>query len=146
MVNFYKGQQVYSQKITEWECRSGIVSTQRLRLLGQQGRVQKLSSDQHIGCNILVKYELSRSQSKVWLNQAPPRTCVFTQIWFSCLQLSFFPTLLGQETHQDYEKIISNLIPKHNSTQKVVAFESLWENGELSKIYDKNDVGGSNSI
>ncbi len=83
-----------------------------------RAKQRKLSSDQHIGSNIPVKYELSRSQSKDWLNQGPRRGCVFTQTWFPPSN-SPFSASPGQENNQDCGKIISNLIPKQNSAWKV---------------------------
>lgn len=53
------------------------------------GTKRKLSSDQHIGSNILVKYELSRSQSKALIKSASTERLCFHTNLISSLQLLF---------------------------------------------------------
>lgn len=52
-------------------------------------KLSKLSSNQHIGSNILVKYELSRSQSKAMIKSASTERLRFHTNLISSLQLAF---------------------------------------------------------
>lgn len=61
------------------------------------GTKRKLSSDQHIGSNILVKYELSRSQSKALIKSASTERLCFHTNLISSLQL-LFPYRRGKKT------------------------------------------------
>lgn len=106
---------------------------------------RKLSSDQHIGSNILVKYELSRSQSKALIKSASAERLRFHTNLISSLQLAFLRIAGARKTTKIVRRLSQTSFLNKTPLEK---FNSQDESRERkpSKTYEKNDGRGSNFV